>query len=77
LANGLIPAAWKPANDQWDSATLQRLIDLAAIRITGNVLSTNSNDAALQLVAAAPENTQQRLQLLTTFLCQIPETSLR
>jgi len=77
LANGLIPAAWRPADNQWDTPTLQKLIDLVAVRITGDVLGTNSNDAALQLVAAAPPNTDQRLHLLTTFLCQLPETSLR
>jgi uncharacterized protein (DUF1800 family) len=77
LASGLIPDAWKPADHQWDSATTQRLIDLAAVRITGNVLSANSNDAAMKLIAAAPENTASRLHLLATFLCQVPETSLR
>jgi hypothetical protein len=77
LANGLIPHDWRPADNQWDAVTTQRLIDLVAVRITGDVLSANSNDAALQLIAAAPENTEQRLHLLTTFLCQVPETSLR
>ena len=77
LANGLIPHDWRPADNAWDAATLQRLVDLAAVRITGTVLSAGSNEAALQLIAAAPENTEQRLSLLTTFLCQVPETSLR
>jgi hypothetical protein len=77
LNHGLIPPAWRPADNQWDAGTLQKLIDLVAVRITGDVLGANSNDAALQLVAAAPANTEQRLHLLTTFLCQLPETSLR
>jgi uncharacterized protein (DUF1800 family) len=77
LANGLIPDAWKPADHQWDAAATQRLVDLAAFRITGNVLSPDSNNAALQLIASAPANTDGRLHLLTTFLCQVPETSLR
>jgi uncharacterized protein (DUF1800 family) len=77
LANGLIPPAWKPADNGWNPATIQRLVDLAAVRITGNVLSTNSNEAATQLIAAAPQNTAGRLHLLATFLCQVPETSLR
>jgi uncharacterized protein (DUF1800 family) len=77
LADGLIPSDWRPADSQWDSATIQRLVDLAAVRITGNVLTANSNDAALQLIAAAPANTEQRLHLLATFLCQLPENSLR
>ena len=77
LANGLIPNDWKPADHQWDPATTQRLVDLAAVRITGQVLSPASNEAALQLIASAPENTDGRLHLLTTFLCQVPENSLR
>jgi uncharacterized protein (DUF1800 family) len=77
LANGLIPQDWRPADNQWDTATIQRLVDLVAVRITGNVLSSSSNDAALQLLASATGNTDQRLHLLATFLCQIPETSLR
>ena len=79
LANGLIPNDWRPADNQWVPATTQRLVDLAAVRITGSVLTPSSNDAALQLLAAAPvnTNTDARLHLLTTFLCQVPETSLR
>ena len=77
LANGLIPDAWKPADTAWDPATIQKLLDLAAVRITGYVLSDGSNAAAIKLLAAAPANTLARLQLMTTFLCQIPETSLR
>jgi uncharacterized protein (DUF1800 family) len=77
LGNGLIPDAWKPADKGWDHDTTQRLVDLAAVRITGNILSESSNTAAMNLIAAAPENTDGRLHLLTTFLCQVPETSIR
>jgi uncharacterized protein (DUF1800 family) len=77
IANGLIPNDWKPADKQWDPGTTQRLVDLAAVRIIGNVLSASSNAAAMQLLAAAPENTDGRLHLLATFLCQVPETSIR
>jgi uncharacterized protein (DUF1800 family) len=77
LGGGLIPNGWKPADKQWDPETTQRLVDLAAVRITGNVLGDNSNAAAMQLIAASPENTEARLHLLTTFLCQVPETSIR
>jgi uncharacterized protein (DUF1800 family) len=77
LNNGLFPAAWKPADNGWTPETTQRLVDLAAVRITGNILSESSNTAAMKLIAAGPENTDGRLRLLTTFLCQVPETSLR
>ena len=77
LTNGLIPDDMKPTDQQWDPVTTQRLLDLAAMRITGGVLGNDSNDAALKLLAAAPANTDGRLHLLATFLCQVPETSLR
>ena len=77
LGNGLVPNDWRPADHQWDPTTTQRLLDLAAVRITGNVLGSSSNEAALQLLASAPENTDARLHLLATFLCELPETSLR
>jgi uncharacterized protein (DUF1800 family) len=76
-ANGLFPEEWKPKDNGWDPATTQVLVDVAAVRITGKVLSEASNAAALKLVATAPENTEARLHLLATFLCQIPESSLR
>jgi uncharacterized protein (DUF1800 family) len=77
LNNGLVPNDWKPADKEWNPETTQRLVDLAAVRITGNVLTPSSNDAAIKLIASASENTDGRLHLLATFLCQVPETSLR
>ena len=77
INTGLFPNDWKPADDKWDPATTQRLVDLAAVRITGSVLGADSNAAAIKLVSAAPPKTDDRLHLLTTFLCQVPETSLR
>ena len=77
LNSGLIPNDWKPADNAWDPATTQRLVDLAAVRITGKVLSDASNQSALQLIASAPENTEARLHVLATFVCQVPENSLR
>jgi len=77
LKNGLIPTAWKPADQGWNPDVTQRLVDLAAVRITGNILSEGTNTAMIELLAAAPENTEGRLHLLTTFLCQAPETNIR
>jgi hypothetical protein len=77
LNHGLIPSAWKPADNAWDAATIQKLVDIAAVRITGDILGAASNGAALKLVASAPPNTGARLHVLATFLCQVPETSLR
>jgi uncharacterized protein (DUF1800 family) len=73
----LIPAAWRPQSPTWDAATTQRLIDSEAVHITGDVLSEGSNEAALTLLASGPADINARLRLLTLFLCQCPETSLR
>jgi hypothetical protein len=77
LATGLIPDAWKPADAGWTPAVTQRIIDLAAARMTGEVLTTASNDAAMKLLADAPPGTDNRLHALATFICQLPESSLR
>jgi hypothetical protein len=55
----------------------QRIIDMAAVHMTGNVLGPASNDAAMKLLADAPPNTDARLHAIATFICQVPESSLR
>jgi uncharacterized protein (DUF1800 family) len=77
LNNGLIPTGWRPNDAQWDAASTQRVIDLAAQKITGDVLSDSTNSAATELLASAPPNTETRIRLLALFLCQSPETNLR
>jgi uncharacterized protein (DUF1800 family) len=77
LRSGLVPDAWKPADAGWTPAVTQRIIDLSAARMTGNVLSTASNDAAEKLLTDAPANTDARLHALATLICQLPESSLR
>ncbi len=77
LGGGLIPHALRPADAAWDAETTQRIVDLAAVRMTGNVLGDASNDAAQKLLASAPPNTDARLVALTTFICQTPENSLK
>jgi hypothetical protein len=77
LNYGLIPASWRPADTGWNPVVAQRIVDLAAVRITGDVLSGASNDAAQKLLTEAPPNTDIRLHALTTFICQLPENSLR
>jgi uncharacterized protein (DUF1800 family) len=77
LKSGLIPNSLRPADTGWDADATQRVIDLAAVRITGNTLQDASNDAALKLLAGAPTNTDVRLHALTTFICQLPENTLK
>ncbi len=77
LNAGLIPNSLRPADTGWSPDVTQRIVDLAATRMTGNVLSEASNDAAEKLLAEAPLNTDVRLHALTTFICQLPENSLK
>ena len=77
LGAGLIPDSWRPADAKWDTGATQRIVDLAAVRMTGNVLSEASNDAAQKLLADAPPQTDVRLHALATFICQLPENSLK
>jgi uncharacterized protein (DUF1800 family) len=77
IATGLIPDTWRPADTGWDAASTQRIVDLAAVRMTGNVLSVASNEAAQKLLADAPPQTDVRLHALATFICQLPENSLK
>jgi hypothetical protein len=77
LHAGLIPTSLRPPDAAWSPDTTQRLLDLAAFRITGNSLSEASNDAAQKLLADSQGDTEARLHTLATFICQLPENSLK
>ena len=79
LHAGLIPNSLRPAGTAtpWTPDATQRLLDLAAVRITGNTLTAGSNQAAQQLLAQAQGDTEARLHTLATFICQLPENSLK
>jgi uncharacterized protein (DUF1800 family) len=77
LRAGLVPNAWKPADAGWTPTVTQRIIDVAAARMTGSVLGAASNAAAEKLLTDAPANTDTRLHALATLICQLPESSLR
>jgi len=55
----------------------QRVVDVAAVRLTGSTLSEESNRAALEYMASADVDPGQEVQQLTVLLCQLPEASLR
>jgi hypothetical protein len=61
----------------WTPEVTQRVLDLAAMRITGRTLSVASNEAAEKLLAGSPPSTATRLHILATFICQTPENSLK
>jgi hypothetical protein len=67
----------RPANTAWTPDTTQRLLDLAAFRITGKTLSDTSNEAAQKLLADSQGDTEARLHTIATFICQLPENSLK
>ncbi len=81
----LVPAAWQTPpptpleNDlnHVETAAVdpaQRFVDLAAVRLTGRLLSSGSNQAALDVLGRGrPEDMQQAL----IFVSLLPETSLR
>jgi uncharacterized protein (DUF1800 family) len=77
LHAGLIPDSWRPPNEGWTPEATQRLLDLAAVRITGSTLGTASNEAAQKLLADSEGDTTARLHTLATFICQVPENSLK
>jgi uncharacterized protein (DUF1800 family) len=77
LGSGLIPNSLRPPDAGWNPDVTQRIVDLAAVRMTGNLLSDASNDAAQKLLASAPPSTDVRLHALATLICQMPENSLK
>jgi hypothetical protein len=77
IHSGLIPTSWRPVDTGWTPEVTQRLLDLAAFRITGNALSATSNEAAQKLLADSQGTTDARLHTLATFICQLPENSLK
>ena len=52
----------------------QRFIDLAAVRLTGRLLSPGSNQAARELLA---DNTPEQIRQTLLLISLLPETSLR
>ena len=77
VSGKLIPDSLRPTDTGWDATTTQAIVDHAAVRMTGNVLGDSSNEAAQKLIASAPPNTDLRLHTLATFICQLPENSLK
>jgi uncharacterized protein (DUF1800 family) len=82
--NRLVPLAWRvpslaPTNDPNSPAApavdpAQRFIDLAAVRLTGRLLSPTSNQAALEVLGQPnPDHMRQAM----VFVSLLPEVNLR
>jgi uncharacterized protein (DUF1800 family) len=73
----VIPDSWRDERRFRSGLEQQRLIDLAAIRLTGTLLSKRSNEAALQAVSAATGSPNERAEQLAAFIGYLPEMHLR
>lgn len=73
----VIPARLRAASATTDAAWAQRVIDAAAVRLTGRPLGERSNAAALLLAADLTGTPDERARELVTFVAQAPEASLR
>ena len=73
----LVPSAWRSTNALAQREWSQRVVDVIAVRLTGRVLSENSNQAALDLLSAGTGNRDQRVRTLAPFIAQLPEANLR
>ncbi|MBV9127884.1 MAG: DUF1800 family protein, partial [Verrucomicrobia bacterium] len=77
----LVPAAWRQPPVPGEGSTLpavdpaQRIIDLAAIRLTGRLLTPGSNAAARELLGDAPK--PEQVQAAIVFVALLPEANLR
>lgn len=63
--------------DAGDAAWHQELVDQAALRFTGRLLSDRSNAAVLSVLAASDAAAGPRGRLAATLVAQMPEGSLR
>jgi hypothetical protein len=74
---GLVPGRWRHGDALPESEWRQRVVDVLAVRLTGNMLGEVSNQAALDLLAASRGNRDERARALATFVAQLPEANLR
>ena len=83
LIDQLVPAGWRKPPERSETTTLsdkafdasQRLIDLAALRLTGRLLPAASNKAARELIGDTPTDEQAKQGVL--FVSLLPEANLR
>jgi uncharacterized protein (DUF1800 family) len=75
----LVPQAWRAElkKDQVASAIPQQIVDCLAARITGRLLGTESNGAAVELLTNAPGNREEQVREVAAFIAQTPEANLR
>ena len=62
-----------PDADPW----AQQVIDILAVRLTGRLLSAQSNQAALDMLNGSTGRRQERIAKFAPFIAQLPEANLR
>lgn len=75
--NRLVPDAWRSRGALDEAAWQQRVVDVAAVRLTGFPLSERSNQAALEAFAAGKGQPWERTMQTAVFVAQLPEANLR
>ncbi|MEM6392910.1 MAG: DUF1800 family protein [Planctomycetota bacterium] len=70
------PKDTKPGSAQHD-AWADRVIDLLALRVTGQPLTPRSHEAARKLMAQSKHTGYEQIKTLATFIAQTPDASLR
>lgn len=74
----LMPAAMLPApNTPWDNATRRAALDIVAMRLTGLPLSPGARQAASQYIDQVFTGDTDRSKVVTSFVAQLPQSSLR
>ena len=73
-ATGSAPAPAASQRSPVASVEAQRFVDLAAVRLTGRLLSPASNQATLEILGQSTPDEMKQALLLVSLL---PETSLR
>ena len=56
---------------------MQKMLDLASIRLYGHPLMPASNDSAMQFLNTESAPDQDRIRTISTLIAQLPESSLR
>lgn len=72
----LVPWSWQQPSKADPTAWQQRVVDLIAVRLTGQMLGETSNQAALDVLEKAEGSADDRIQQVGAFIASLPEASL-
>ena len=73
----LVPNAARPYRGGDPAAWRQRVVDHAAVRLTGRTLGAQSNASALEFLGHDEGGVGQRVDRLTILVCRLPEANLK